>query len=94
MTSGATLFAGPEIKAGRFGEHSDEVWDNVRDIQKIKLTIRESRGRKGLVYLMGYPIPYRTIPYHGTVSGGGHTRPLIKIWDGILLVSWNGLGNF
>lgn len=40
--SGATLFAGPEIKAGRFGEHSDEVWDDVPDTQKIKLTIRDS----------------------------------------------------
>ena len=53
-----------------------------------------STGRKGLVYLVGYPIPYRTIPYHGTVSWGGHTRPLRKIWSGKLLVSWNGLGNF
>ena len=44
--SGASLFAGPEIKAGRFGEHSDEVWDDVRDIEKIKSTIRDSPARE------------------------------------------------
>ena len=44
--SGATLFAGPEIKAGRFGEHSDEVWDDVRDIQKIKSIIRDNPARE------------------------------------------------
>ena len=44
--SGATLFAGPEIKAGRFGEHSHEVWDDVRGIQKIKSTIHDSKTRE------------------------------------------------
>ena len=29
-----------------------------------------STGRKGVVYLMGYPIPYSPISYHGTVSRG------------------------
>ena len=44
--SGATLFAGSEIKAARFGEHSDEVWDDIRDIEKIKSVIRDSPARE------------------------------------------------
>ena len=44
--SGASLFAGDEIKARRFGEHSDEVWDDVRDLEKIKSTIRDSPARE------------------------------------------------
>lgn len=40
------MFAGPEIKAGRFGEHSDEVWDDVRDVSKIKSTVNDSPARE------------------------------------------------
>ena len=33
-------------------------------------------GRKGVVYLMGYLIPYPLISYHGTVSRGVIPDPL------------------
>ena len=44
--SGATLFAGSEIKQRRFGEYSDEVWDDIRDVEKIHTTIRDSPARE------------------------------------------------
>ena len=47
-----------------------------------------------MVYLMRYPILYRTILFHGTVSGEGHTRLLIKVWSRKLLVSFHDMGNF
>ena len=60
----------------------------INTIHVMIILINELRntGRKGLVYLMGYPILYRTISYHGTVSWGGYTRPLRKIWNGKFLV--------
>ena len=32
--------------------------------------VAEGTARKGVIYLVGYPIPYPPIPSHGTVSRG------------------------
>ena len=37
--------SGAEIESQRYGEHSDEVWDEVRDVEKLKSTIRASATR-------------------------------------------------
>ncbi|EXJ70775.1 uncharacterized protein A1O5_05765 [Cladophialophora psammophila CBS 110553] len=44
--SGASLFAIPEIKEGRYGEPSDEVYDDVKDSQKILAFIRDNPSRQ------------------------------------------------
>ena len=43
--SGATLFAGSEIKQGKFGDYSDQIWDDVKDAEEIKAAIRDSPTR-------------------------------------------------
>lgn len=43
--SGATLFAIPEIKEGRYGEPSNHVYDDLRDTEKILATIRNNPSR-------------------------------------------------
>ena len=44
--SGGTLVAGPEIQEKRYGEYSDEVWDDIRDVVKIKSMIQDSPSRE------------------------------------------------
>ena len=56
-TSAGVLHSAP-VRSGRTAAESPNCWWSI------------STGRKGVVYLVGYPIPYRTIPSHGTVSGG------------------------
>ena len=34
----------------------------------ISIDILLFTARKGVIYLVGYPIPYRPIPFHGTIS--------------------------
>jgi hypothetical protein len=44
--TGTTLFAGDEIKAGRYGEHSNDIWDDLRDAEKIRAIIRAHPTRE------------------------------------------------
>ena len=60
-------------------EFIEESFKKTKEILKSFKAIRRSTPRKGVVYLMGYLILYPLIPYHGTVSGGGNTRPLIQV---------------
>lgn len=42
---GASMFAGPEIQEGRYGEATDKVWDDVKDLGEIEKVVRQQKGR-------------------------------------------------
>ena len=79
---GASMFAGPQINAGAFGEPDDQVWDDVAGIAKIRDAIVASPGRvidnliisqdpsKIKTALVPGPIIY------GKGSGTGNTRTI------------------
>ena len=54
---------------------------NLLNLKTIieKIEINSSTSRKGVIYLIRYPILYYIILFHDTVSGGDYIRSLIKM---------------
>lgn len=72
--SGASMFAGPEIKDGKYGEPSDKVWDDVDDNKEILDVIKSSPARVvDNIVLSQDPSKIKTVLIPGPmIYGTGH----------------------